>query len=260
MKVVMAVLVFSIIQSLGGMVAIVAENGIEALTNPADINMSTTALALTVAGTGIVSVLVLAAMGMIRLREAFRPHPTSARMTGLALSALVVGVMGLGLLSERLDLPNLMQEQFKELARNGWGVLCVAVLGPVMEELVFREGIAGSLLRKGAHPWAAILVSALCFGIIHFNPVQVLVATCMGVLLGMVYYKSGGNILLCALMHIINNSVSVAEMRVLGDRIDEFTYTDLLGGMVPATIIMAACLALCVWISWRYWRGEATEQ
>ena len=56
------------------------------------------------------------------------------------------------------------------MANNLWGILGIALVGPVVEELVFREGIQGTMERGGVKPWIAILVSALCFGLIHFNP------------------------------------------------------------------------------------------
>lgn len=257
-KVVVAVLLFIIVQGVGSIVAVLAEQGVEALTSGnLTANLGTTTLALTVAGTGLVSALLLVWMGMIRPCKTFRPTgPKGLRLPGLILVSFVSGVTGMGLLSEQLDLPNLMQEEFLELSQNVWGVLCVGVVGPVMEELFFREGLEGGMLRAGVRPWTAILVSAACFGLIHVNPAQVPFAAAIGVLLGMVYYKCGRNILLCGLLHIINNCISVAEMRVLGEDIKDFSYVQTLGGPVPASVIMVACLVLCVWTARMFWREK----
>ena len=93
------------------------------------------------------------------------------------------------------------------------------------EEVVFREGIQGCLLRGGVKPWTAAVVSALCFGIIHLNPAQVPFAFVVGLMLAVIYQKTG-NVVITSLLHILNNSVSVALMRVLGDGAEEFTLTE----------------------------------
>jgi hypothetical protein len=41
-----------------------------------------------------------------------------------------------------------------------------------------------------------------------------------------VIYQKTGNVVITSLLHILNNSVSVALMRVLGDGAEEFTLTE----------------------------------
>jgi len=78
------------------------------------------------------------------------------------------------------------------------------VLGPVMEEFVFRGIILRGLLKSYSNK-IAILLSALIFAILHLNLVQGMVAFLMGLLLGYIYIKTH-SIYLCMLTHIINNT------------------------------------------------------
>ena len=104
-------------------------------------------------------------------------------------------------------LPDWMKNTFNVL-QSGWiGIISVAVLGPILEELLFRGSITKVLLQKYS-PTKAILYSGLIFGIIHFNPVQVVGGVLLGFLFAWLYYKSG-SIIPGIVIHIMNNSLSV---------------------------------------------------
>ncbi len=104
-------------------------------------------------------------------------------------------------------LPDWMKDTFN-LLQSGWlGILCVALLGPILEELLFRGAITRVLLQKYS-PAKAILLSGLIFGIFHLNPVQVVGGILFGFLFAWIYYKSG-SLIPGILIHIINNSLSV---------------------------------------------------
>lgn len=72
----------------------------------------------------------------------------------------------------------------------GLMILVVGVIGPICEELMFR-GIVFHRLKDWVKPQAAIVISALLFGIYHGNVVQFFYATCMGVMLAIIYDKTG---------------------------------------------------------------------
>lgn len=77
------------------------------------------------------------------------------------------------------------------------------VLGPIAEELIFRQYFLKGLL--GRHrPWAAILISGVAFGLVHVLPTQVWPAVILGILFGVVFYqtKSIGNTIL---LHCFTN-------------------------------------------------------
>lgn len=72
----------------------------------------------------------------------------------------------------------------------GLMILVVGIIGPICEELMFR-GIVFHRLKDWVKPQAAIAISALLFGIYHGNVVQFFYATCMGVMLAVIYDKTG---------------------------------------------------------------------
>lgn len=72
----------------------------------------------------------------------------------------------------------------------GLMILVVGIIGPICEELMFR-GIVFHRLKDWLKPQAAIVISALLFGIYHGNVVQFFYATCMGVMLAIIYDKTG---------------------------------------------------------------------
>lgn len=72
----------------------------------------------------------------------------------------------------------------------GLMILVVGIIGPICEELMFR-GIVFHRLKDWVKPQAAIAISALLFGIYHGNIVQFFYATCMGVMLAIIYDKTG---------------------------------------------------------------------
>ena len=84
-------------------------------------------------------------------------------------------------------------------------------------------------------------------------------AACIGILLGIVYHKTGHNILLCSLLHILNNTVSIIELRVLGEEARTFRMDALLGGPAVAIVLMVLCLAACMALYARLWRMQEAD-
>lgn len=111
------------------------------------------------------------------------------------------------LMSCLLFLPDWMSDAF-DMLRSGWlGIVCIAVLGPVLEEFLFRGAITKVLLKKYS-PVKAILISGLIFGIFHLNPAQVVGACLSGFLFAWLYYRTG-SLIPSIMIHILNNSLSV---------------------------------------------------
>ena len=133
-------------------------------------------------------------------------------------------------------IPNIMEQSF-DILQSGWGgILAIAIIGPVLEELLFRGAITKSLLQQ-YNPTKAILISALLFGVFHINPAQILPAFLIGILLAWTYYKTG-SLIPCILMHILNNSLAVylsiqyPETENMDDLISGTPYLIVLSGAI----------------------------
>lgn len=85
-----------------------------------------------------------------------------------------------------------------------FGMLIYAgLVGPVAEELVYRGFVLRRLQKYGK--LFAIVISALFFGIMHVNPIQVVFGTAMGLLLG--YLAVEHSIFWSIFFHIFNNLI-----------------------------------------------------
>ncbi|MBO4642764.1 MAG: CPBP family intramembrane metalloprotease [Bacteroidaceae bacterium] len=255
-KPILAVVVFLLFQALGGIFFVIFKSVI----NPGSISEESltanpTALGSILIVSGLFAVLACwLVLKMIRMKETFDASRIDWGWACVAILAAVAGIFASDLLSERFELPNLLEEQIKDMAHNFWGILAVAIIGPVVEELVFREAILGHMLRNRVEPWTAMIVSAILFGAIHMNPAQIPFAAIMGLLLAIIYYKTG-NIIITSIIHILNNSLAVFEMNLLGDKVDTFSYTEWMGGQTVASRVIFLGAALSIYLIWKYWKN-----
>ena len=171
--------------------------------------------------------------------------PVSAGYLGWSIVIGLSVIFLMEFIMERLSfLPDWMKDTF-DVLQSGWpGIICISVLGPVLEEMLFRGAITKVLLRKYS-PAKAIILSALIFGVFHINPVQVVGAMLSGILFAWLYYKTG-SIVPGILIHVLNNSLSVFLSLHYGD---VENMADLLGE--PAYWICLAVAAVLLAVSYR---------
>lgn len=107
------------------------------------------------------------------------------------------------------QLYNLFSETMRNMTQGPiWSsFLVTAIFAPVFEEWLCRGMVLRGLLTRMKPSWA-IIVSALFFALIHFNPWQALNAFIIGVVMGYVYYKTG-SLALTMLIHFVNNGLAV---------------------------------------------------
>ena len=185
------------------------------------------------------------ALKVMEIPATFKASKMSVGWVLMALVAAFSGAFAGDLLVEITNMPNFIEDTMMEqLSYSFWGILTVAIVGPIAEELVFREGVCGYLARNGAKPWKAIWVSAVLFGIIHMNPAQVVVAMIIGIILGVIYIKTG-NVVLTSIIHILNNSIALIQMNVMGEKAKDFSMVEWVGGNTIAIICIVVGLALC---------------
>ncbi len=99
-----------------------------------------------------------------------------------------------------------------------WLVVLVAVIiGPIVEELIFRKTFIDILGVYGTR--LAIIVSSVAFGIFHGNFSQLLYASLLGLVLGYIYTKTH-KVRYSILMHIIINFFGTIPTMLMSDSLD----------------------------------------
>lgn len=94
-----------------------------------------------------------------------------------------------------------------------------ALVPAVCEEFLFRGVVLSNLLPYNRT--AAVVISAVCFGMMHRNAGQVLYATIAGLVLAILVIRTG-SIWCSMLVHLFNNFFSVVESVII-TRLDELT-------------------------------------
>lgn len=160
----------------------------------------------------MLGILLLIARGL-PLRDVFalRRPPSWPRALGLALLALITIFVASGVLSLFLDAgeeQGLVPDDW-DSSRAGAFVaffLVVTILGPVVEELMYR-GIGFTLLAPfGA--WTAILVTGLLFGASHGLLLALPVLAIFGVVLGWLRWKTA-SLYPPVLLHAVFNGTAL---------------------------------------------------
>ena len=170
----------------------------------------------------------------------------------LAAAGAVLGAMSISILTGDIELPEAMVQISLAMSHNFWGLITVVIVGPVTEELLFREAIAGEMLRRGAAPWLAIGVSALAFSAAHLNLAQGCYAFPLGILLGIIYYKTGG-IVLTSLLHILNNGIVAFQLYADGTDAIETSPAEWFGSTTLALTFMTLFGALSIVLMTLFW-------
>lgn len=85
-------------------------------------------------------------------------------------------------------------------------ILYAVILGPICEELAFRE-VTLSYASRALPFWGANLLQALLFGLIHMNFIQFTYAFCLGLVLGFLRQKTE-SVTVTMLVHICFNGIS----------------------------------------------------
>lgn len=99
-------------------------------------------------------------------------------------------------------------EMIVEISRlNPIFILIPAIIGPIMEELIFRKILFGVLYKKFNFIIAA-LISSFIFGIVHFELELIIVYMAMGFVFAFIYMKTK-RIIVPIIVHMLLNSIAV---------------------------------------------------
>ena len=134
--------------------------------------------------------------------------------------------------------------------------LYICLIGPIMEELIFR-GVLLEGLRKYGNGFG-IVMSSVMFGLMHQRFIQCVPAILLGMIFAGMVVKTG-SLLPSIFAHVVNNTMS-AVMMVMAEGMDMQKFAEiekmdpanididmavnLLKGMVPLLIVMGIILAV----------------
>ena len=122
------------------------------------------------------------------------------------------------------------------------GLLLMALLPAVCEELMYRGYMFTAFKNKMSIPKAVVIVSLL-FGVSHMSMIKILPTAVLGAALAYMIYKSG-SIVTSALIHFLNNALAVV-MLYYGDKIS-FLNDESLGVPVLVTMFVIALVGIPV--------------
>lgn len=134
-------------------------------------------------------------------------------------SQIIAGMIEMRLLGIKQGSENTMK--LMEIARTTpWFLIVVSIIGPILEEIVFRKILFGTLYKR-FNFFVAAIISSLVFAAIHFDFTHLLVYTSMGLVFAFLYVKTKRIIVPIAAHVAMNTLVAVAQVVVSNEQIQE---------------------------------------
>lgn len=173
---------------------------------------------VTLWGLVISGALTLLILWLVHRRPDAMP-PVKTEMPLLRLIGLAVVLLGFsygfnylyqtyvipGVESQKL-VTDMLKAVPKDMGSQALMVFAIAIMAPIVEELLFRWGLQNALMRRMG-PWAAISISAFVFALVHGQPAAIPMLFIMGAVFGYLYYRSG-SIRTTIALHIVNNGLA----------------------------------------------------
>lgn len=138
----------------------------------------------------------------------------------------------------------------------GWLPLLITlvIVPPVVEELVFR----GVLVERWSVKWRpgiAVVVQAVCFGILHVDPVG---AGVFGLVTALLYLRTR-SLWPGIVMHALNNGVVLVAVMVGGEQAGAGDPLDPAGAIATGLVLMALGLPFLIAFAVRNWPDARTR-
>lgn len=131
------------------------------------------------------------------------------------IGSLVVQSLGAG---STTSINEMQIDSLFESKYGGLLILVVCVIGPIVEELVYRGALLRGLRELKVPGFLCIIISGFLFGLVHVADngdfIQIFPYLFMGFALGFIYYKSN-SIFTSTIVHILLNSISTSISLIL---------------------------------------------
>ena len=167
-----------------------------------------------------------------------------ATLAWSAVAALGVVIPSVWLQEQMPALPDTAGDVLTKMISTPGGYFVIALLAPIVEEVVFRGAILRTLLSSMQSKWGAICFTAALFALIHANPAQMPHAFLMGWLMGWLYMRTG-SILPAVVFHWANNTV--AYLIAVAYPGKDMKLVDIFSGNETA-VLLSVVFSLCIFI------------
>lgn len=97
-------------------------------------------------------------------------------------------------------------------------VIVVSIIGPILEEIIFRQIIFGSLYKK-FNFFISALISSLIFAVVHMDFTHLLIYTAMGFTFAFLYVRTK-RIIVPIFAHVAMNTFVVVVQTIFADDIE----------------------------------------
>lgn len=193
-------------------------------------------------------------------KEPFRQ--VSGKVMLLSIMLVFAAMFMFNVLAQELGLPDELAETMQQVSNNLLGCISIAVLAPILEEVLFRGAIQGYLMRK-YNPVVGIALASIIFGLIHMNPIQIFYATCLGLVFGWIYYRTR-SLMPVVIGHVLNNSLAAITM-LTGVEEEETLMSPaekiaVVGGSLVAAIALMYLINRMLPAVSKPWRGVEDEE
>lgn len=172
---------------------------------------------------------------------------------GLGIATLYIMIVPLNLYVQLLESIGLKIPEdtltFRTPQEVALGAIFISLLPAICEETLFRGVVLQGLRRFG--DFYAVIVSAALFMLMHANPLQTPFPFVMGIVLGIVFIKTG-NLIYSSVIHFVNNFLSVIfdylSHNIKMPEVEEAAvFMDLTAGNLIVIAVMAAIFAACLY-------------
>ena len=186
----------------------------------------------------LVAILLYLGLRWTPVSRSYAQSRPLAVMLWCVVAALGSLVPSIWLQEQMPELPDTVSETMMQMMHVPGCFFVIAVLAPVCEEVVFRGAVLRALLRY--RPWVAIVLSSLCFALVHGNPAQMPHAFLMGLLLGWLFVRTH-SVLPGIVLHVVNNAA--AYLMAVAYPSTDIRLVDILGGQ-QSRVLMALGFSL----------------
>lgn len=244
-----------------GMQAVVS-SAVVALMNVLDYGSLATSPYTTIGIQILFSVIIAIVFVRLRWMEATRSYlQTKPRLVvwWSVLAAVGSVIPSVAFQEQMPELPNLVEEQMGEIMNAHGGYFTIALLAPLVEEIVFRGAVLRSLLQwKPERPWLMIAFSALLFALIHMNPAQMPHAFLIGLLLGWMFYRTN-SIVPSVVFHWANNTIAFVLFKLYPN--PDTHLVDILGSQrsVAAAVLFSLFILVPAIYQLNLWMKKGAE-